>query len=243
MGLFQSLSGSLCVQIVSADISELLTQISKRNITLQAVKSIDALTVEVTVCRKDYRNLNNILERNGAKGRIVDRHGVYWKLRTLKSRPVLMVGVILFLLLALYLPGRIMFVQVEGNSFISDKRIVDEARNCGIVFGASCRAVRSEKVKNALLQAIPELQWVGVNTAGCVATIQVTEKENTEKKDDELTSVGNVIAARDGVIWDCTVTRGNALCQVGQAVRAGQILISGYADSHLAMSNSSLNIF
>ena len=36
--------------------------------------------------------------------------------------------------------------------------------------------------------------------------------------------------SRDGFIVSATVTRGNFLCRVGQSVKAGQVLISGYTD-------------
>ena len=45
--------------------------------------------------------------------------------------------------------------------------------------------IRSEKVKNSLLQRIPQLQWAGINTDGCVAVISVREKtaiKNSEFK-------------------------------------------------------------
>lgn len=37
-------------------------------------------------------------------------------------------------------------------------------------------------MKNALLSAIPELQWAGVNTYGCRAVISVRERTLPERK-------------------------------------------------------------
>ena len=42
--------------------------------------------------------------------------------------------------------------------------------------------------------------------------------------------VASVVASRDGIIQNFTVIQGNGLCAVGQAVKAGQVLISGYTD-------------
>ena len=88
-------------------------------------------------------------------------------------RPVLLAGLGILFLLAMYLPSRVLFIRVEGNMQIPDRQILAAAEECGIRFGASRREVRSEKVKNALLSSVPQLQWAGVNTAGCVATISV----------------------------------------------------------------------
>ena len=42
--------------------------------------------------------------------------------------------------------------------------------------------------------------------------------------------MASIVAARDGIIRELTVTKGNPLCKVGQAVKAGQVLVSGYED-------------
>lgn len=84
-------------------------------------------------------------------------------------------------------------------------------------------------MKNALLSALPQLQWAGVNTSGCVATVSVRERTEPEVTEQD-SAVSSIVASRDGFIVSATVTRGNFLCRVGQSVKAGQVLISGYTD-------------
>ena len=84
-------------------------------------------------------------------------------------------------------------------------------------------------MKNALLSALPQLQWAGVNTSGCVATVSVRERTDPEVTEQD-SAVSSIVASRDGFIVSATVTRGNSLCRVGQSVKAGQVLISGYTD-------------
>jgi len=115
---------------------------------------------------------------------------------------------------------------------VPDGKIIETAETSGIYFGALRNDIRSEKVKNALISALPELQWVGVNTSGCVAVISVEEKTLPSEKENE-SGVSSIVAATDGIVRDLTVTQGNALCTVGQAVRKGQVLISGYSDCGL----------
>ena len=43
-------------------------------------------------------------------------------------------------------------------------------------------------------------------------------------------AVANVVAARDGVLTEVSVTEGMRLCAVGDTVRQGQLLVSGYED-------------
>ena len=89
--------------------------------------------------------------------------------------------------------------------------------------------MRSEKVKNALLDAIPQLQWAGVNTSGCTAVISVRERA-VSREEPESSGVSSIVADRDGYILSCTVTQGTAQVQPGQSVQNGQTLISGYTE-------------
>ena len=117
---------------------------------------------------------------------------------------------------------------------ISARLIAEQAQLYGVRFGADRRDVRSERVKNGLLGAIPQLQWVGVTTQGCVAKIQVRERSQPEPIQQDY-AVTSIVAIRDGVVQSCTVNRGTALCKVGQAVTKGQVLISGYTDCGLSI--------
>ena len=89
-------------------------------------------------------------------------------------------------------------------------------------------------MKNALLSAIPQLQWAGDNTKGCVAVISVREKTAAEVK-PEAPSVSRIVAGRDAVIVRCTAEQGNMVCKVGQAVKEGELLVSGYTDCGLSV--------
>ena len=72
-----------------------------------------------------------------------------------------------------------------------------------------------------------------MNTSGCVAVISVTERETREAESE--TGVSSIVACREGIIDECTVTRGTPLCRVGQAVTQGQTLISGYTDCGISI--------
>ena len=152
----------------------------------------------------------------------------------LYQRPVLILGLIALAALTLFLPTRVLFVRVEGNHLLSQREILDSAADCGIRMGVSGSSIRSEQVKNRLLQEMPLLQWVGVNTRGCVAVISVRERSTEEAMPHEP-MISSMVAARDGIIASCTATRGSLLCSPGQAVSAGDVLISGYTNCGIVL--------
>jgi similar to stage IV sporulation protein len=131
--------------------------------------------------------------------------------------------------MTLWLPSRVLFISVEGADIIPEQRIIEEINQAGIRFMSSRRAIRSESVKNDLLENLPQLQWVGINTYGCRAIIKVRERSQTAIQ-QETHQISSIVAARDGVVRNILVERGTAQYQVGQVVRKGQLLVSGYTD-------------
>ncbi len=229
MGIIKSAAGTVRIRITSADLSGALTAILNNNISIFDVSHSGDLSADISLHRKDFTALNRLLSRRGEKVEILQEKGLYRIFNNILRRPVLCTFVLILLLLTLFLPSRILFIKVSGNSDVPTNYILEQAQECGIVFWASRREVRSESVKNRLLEEIPQLSWVGINTSGFVATIEVREREITDTE-IEKPGISSIVALRDGIIQDITVTQGVGMCRVGQAVKAGQVLISGYED-------------
>ena len=235
MDLWQSLAGMVRCRLISGDIHGALETISGAGIPLHDITlGEDTVTAEFFIPRADVKQVRSFCRRKGYDLHIIRLSGLFWPIRRLLGRPVLLVGMVILLLLSIYVPGRVFFIRIEGNVRVPTNLILEKSMQCGIGFGASRREVRSEKVKNALLSAIPELQWAGVNTSGCLAIIRVQERPVTESNRED-TGITSIVASMDGVITGITVTRGNGLCTVGQAVKKGQLLISGYTDCGISI--------
>ncbi len=232
MGIFRSLSGDLWVEFTSADPVGALTALQNRNIPILEVEPAGDLKYRFCISRRDHEKVAAVFAKRGETLQVCRRQGLYWSILGLWKRPVLLVGLFCLLAVTVWMPGRVLFVQVEGNLSVPDQQILQQAELCGIRFGASRRNVRSEKMKNALLGIMPELQWAGINTYGCLAVITVKERETVPLPDPEMT-VSSLVALRDGIIKEITVEKGTALCTPGQAVKAGQTLVSAYTDCGL----------
>ena len=232
MGIWRSISGLLRVKITSSDIGWTLSVIQNNDIVLSDIQFVDALHLYANITVRQFPILQRLLRKRGEEIQIIERTGIYWSIDRLRRRPVLLSGMLLILFLSLFLPTRVLFIEVEGNQTVTDRTIIETANTCGIRFFSSRREIRSEKMKNSLLHALPSLQWAGVNTRGCVATISVKERTG-EINPKNQSPFGNIVSVEDGIVEEMTVLSGTALCKVGQGVKKGQVLISGYTDCGL----------
>lgn len=232
MNLYEILQTSVTLEVLSADIYGIFDGLLALRVPIVNITLVDELTVRIDVPNEYLQLVKKFLFQRGDRIRILKKKGVYWLLQSFIKRPVLITGMIALIVLSILLPTRILFIEVQGNKEISAKEIIEMAENCGIFFGASRTTVRSEKLKNTLLENMPELQWAAINTKGCVAIISVQERL-PQKAEEIPDGVCSIVADRDGVITECTIIKGSAQCAVGQAVRLGDVLVSGYNDCGL----------
>ena len=219
-------------RIFCAELEHFITRITQSGINIYKLKFINELTATITIRKKDHHRATAIARQCGAEVYIAGRRDIVHQYKTFLARPVLMLGLMFWFGLVIFLPTRVLFIKVIGCETTHQKQIIEAAEACGIYFGASRRELHSEKIKNALLSKVPQLSWVGVNTYGCVAEITVQEKVMEEKREPSA-AVSSLIAVRDGVICDIAVQKGNLLCQLGQVVSKGELLVSGYTDCGL----------
>lgn len=234
MGIWKSPEGSIHVELTCADPTGMLSILAQNGLILENIAHTGELTLRFRIGRTQFRKLRRLCSRRGGELTILHRQGSYWTGKRLLGRPILLGMGLLVVMATLYLPGRVLTIRVEGNRLVPTRRILDAAEQSDLGFWTARRGIRSEQVKNQLLERIPELQWAGVNTAGCEAVIHVRER-TAQSLPAGKAGVCNVAAARDGVITQVTVLAGNGLCQPGQAVREGQLLVSGYTDCGLTV--------
>ena len=205
--------GMIRIEWTSADMAHALGAINAAGIPVESMVSDNDLTATFWISRRHYQKLRDLASKRGEHLQVLSKKGLFWELSPMKKRPVLLFGLALLICLATFLPTRVCFVQVEGNQRIPTRAILEAAAESGVRFGATRRQLHNEQIKNQLLSSIPELQWAGVNTYGCVAVISVRERTQTEEA-DSTTGVCSLVASRAGIILSCTATRGNLLCPI-----------------------------
>lgn len=222
--------GKQNLEITCADATGFLNGLINDGIEVSKVEYCSELVLRLDANNADCTKIAMLASKFGGSVKMLKKKGAFWILAGIAKRPVLVLSVLVLLFLFAYLPTRVLFVRVEGNTTIPANQIIEAANECGIQFGVSGRSIRSEKMKNALLEKIPQLQWAGINTSGCTAIISVREKSEPETQVADDKQVCSIVASRDGIVQSCTVFQGNPLCRAGQAVKAGQTLVSGYTD-------------
>ena len=175
MRLLKNISGIVRLKITSGDISGSLSAITAAGIILHEIVYDTDLCIIAMVTASDYWKICKLIDKRGDKCEVISKSGFVFFCRQLYRRTALIFGICLLIVLTIWIPRRIFFIQIEGNKTVNQKSILLSAQNNGVRFGCLRSELRSDEIKNKIIEDIPMLDWVGITTRGCVATVHVSE--------------------------------------------------------------------
>lgn len=225
---------NVVIIITCGDKTYFIRKLLTEGIEPVTIKHLDAFSFQAAVNGNELSKVRLIADKYGANFRFQKEVGAYKKLAAITQWPVTLATVVMLVIISLIISNRILFIQVEGNQIVPDKLIIEYANHYGLDFGAERHAIRSEDIKNSLLKSIGQLEWVGVNTSGCVASISVKERILADQSNNKVI-FGELISSADGIIHSAIVTKGELMCKPGDAVKAGDLLVSSSRDLGLTV--------
>ena len=161
---------------------------------------------------------------------IVAYRGLPKLVKRLCARSGLVVGAVLALALIILSGLFVWDVQVSGNVEMTEGEVIEELRACGFGVGSYLPNLRVREIESRVLMASERIGWLSINTEGTVAHVQVIEHVSGEENASSQ-NPANLVALADGQIEYLELYRGNAVVTVGQAVKKGELLVSGLYDS------------
>lgn len=187
-------------------------------------------SIGFSVSLRAAKRLSRLCASQGIELRILQSGGMPLLLWRYRRRAGLMIGILLSVVL-LILSGRFVWdVRVQGTAEMSEAEVLEELRACGFGVGSYIPRVQTEKLENRVLIASDRISWIAIRIDGTVAQVQVIEHTSAPSEEDR-TKPANLIAAMDGQIELIELYRGNAIVGIGQAVRRGELLVSGLYES------------
>ena len=181
----------------------------------------------------DARRFVAACHKQGIEAEIVSYRGFPKFLKRLRSRTGLVVGAILAVTLVVLSGLFVWDVQVSGNVELTDGEVIEALRVCGFGVGSYLPSLRVREIENRVLMESERIGWLSINTEGTVARVQIIEHISGESGEGTSSSKkpANLVAVADGQIEYLELYRGNAVVTIGQAVKKGELLVSGLYDS------------
>ena len=222
--VYDWLLGLVRVEISGGFPEALMNRCAAAGLRLRGLERTDACTLRVSVSEAELAPLRALAEKSMCDLKLLSRRGGSRNLRFLRRRWWL--GVLSLLLAGLLCCSSLFLweIDVRGGQVL---RALDE---CGVAPGAFWPGLSADLVRSHMLTQLPEIGWMTVNVSGSRAVVLIAErKEKPPVYEEEQPA--DLIAARDGVIVRTEILNGMPLVQSGQAVLAGETLVSGRVES------------
>lgn len=224
--MWQFLKGYVIIQIEGLSASRLLARFAAADVRVRNVRRIDAVTLQLSISVRQFFQLHRLGHGLHLKVRILSRRGLPFLLKKAYRRPVLWIGIPLLFCGMLILSSRVWIIRIDETKRIDKAEILSLLEEREIRPGFRPEGPILITAANDLSAQIKNAAWIGLDREGVMLKVNVVEAiPETPKKTTRIPS--DVIAQKDGVVTSVLVMRGQARVKVGDAVKAGDVLISG----------------
>ena len=170
--------------------------------------------------------LAHLCVERGIEIKVLGAQGLPVLLRRCFRRTGLILGALLSVILIL-LSGRVVWdIRIDGNESMTDSQVLEELSECGLKIGSYIPKLQTGELENRVLLRSDRISWIAIVLDGTVAEVQVVEHRE-EPPMENMSHPANLIAAADGQIELLQLYRGAPVVKVGQAVKKGELLVSG----------------
>lgn len=182
------------------------------------------------VLARDYRKLRQPAKKNGIRVFILQKRGVPFFIDRYHRRIGIILGCAIFILTLTILSNFVWSFEVVGNNNVSEEEILSSLEEFGLKVGVFIPSVDVRKLQQQMLLKFDDLAWIGININSSVAEIRVHERifpPEEVRNDDGLF---NVVASEGGQIKRLEIYSGQPVVNVGEAVKAGDLIVSGIVE-------------
>lgn len=179
-----------------------------------------------------YRSLRRLARKAGCRLRVRERHGFPFLMRRMRTHRGILCGTPVFLLILMVLSLHVWCIEIAGNPTIDTGTVLSALSENGLYPGAALSSVDTKAIEQKMMLMFPKIRWMRINTKGCTMQVSIQEKEE-QPEIEERSGVYNVKAATTGQIVAMRIFAGTALVKPGEAVTAGQLLVSGVVEDEM----------
>lgn len=223
--IWNSLAGYVIINIEGAYLERLINHITNSGIEIWSLKRQGG-SIRLSVGIGGFYRLRTIAREYPCRIRILEKHGLTVALCHMGRRYVMAFGWIAALGVLLIASRFVWIIDIEGCSAVEEAAVQRVLAAKGVSPGARRGSLDTAAIADAVMASDGRIAWAGAQLTGVV--LQVSVKEAQEGT--HIYTQGepcSIFASQSGVITSITALSGHPKVNVGDAVQAGDELISG----------------
>lgn len=183
---------------------------------------------------RGFKKIRLCAKKSGMRIKVISKKGLPFIYAGISARNGLFIGVAAMCFLLFFYSRCIWRIDVKGNEKIKSEAVISVLEENSVKLGTMKKDIKNEEIKLKLYEKIPDIAWVNLKIDGSRLLVDLREVTQKPKKEGE--NYCNIVAARDGIIKKIVLYDGQSLLKEGEAVKEGQIVVSGiktHENAHL----------
>lgn len=184
-----------------------------------------------------FRCLKPLLKKSGTHVKISRKNGVPFFFFRYRKRKILFISILVCMLLLFALSRFIWKININGNDSVTDDSMLQFLEEKNSSYGTHISDIDCTKLEEEIRSCFDSIIWTSVKREGTTLTVDVQENlvvasqpsgTQLPKEFQKQEQKGyDLLALHDGTIESIYVRKGTPMVQQGDAVKKGDVLVSG----------------
>lgn len=172
------------------------------------------------------RMFSALAEQYEIHTKITARRGLRFRLAPFRKRYGFIFGLLCGMWFLFWCNAAVRSIEITGNKRISDAEIIRALSELGVHYGVPFRDLPYQYIEQQMRLAVHDIEWITMRHSGGRLIVDLTEERLPPAMHQDRVPT-NVIAAETAQITGMDVRGGFAVKQIGDTVKAGELLITG----------------
>lgn len=223
---FKFLRGYVIITIYGKNAEKFINVCLRRGIEVWGTLPCEG-GIKMRVAAADFPLLRPIARKCRVRVRLREKHGLSYTVKLYNGRYMLLAGLVMCIVFFAVSTQFIWLVEINGVENSDINSIYETLDSLGIKSGArKSKLPEGMAIKSALVNRTDGIAWAWVYIEGAKARVEIYEQIMPPGIIDKDTPC-DIVAACDGVIKHMVVKNGEKSVREGDAVSAGDVLVSG----------------
>ena len=221
--------GYVNIKVESYFLERFINICISKKIFLWNIKRKKSTILYANISIKDYKRLKEITRKTKSRVKIESKKGLPFFFQKYRKRKIFLGFFILVLIGLIVTSNFIWNIEVLGNIKISREEIIQVLNKNGLKIGVSKNQIDTNLLINNVRLQRNDIAWIGISIKGTNAIIEIKETHEAPEildKDEYC----NIVSNKNANITKVNVQNGTAAVNVGDIVKVGDILVSGYME-------------
>ena len=221
--------GYVNIKVESYFIERFINICISKKILLWNIKRRKSSILYASISIRDYKRLKQIAKKTKSKIKIENKRGLPFILHKYRKRKVFL-GFLILIFLGLIITSNFIWnIEIMGNIEIPKEEIINVLNEQGLKVGTNKNKIDTNSIINKIRLNRHDIAWIGISLKGTNAIVEIKESDKAPEIVNE-NEYCNIVSNKTAMITKMSVQNGTANVAVGDIVKEGDILVSGYLE-------------